>query len=180
MAARELAPGDRVLLASGDRVPVNGVLEDHATEADISLVTGESMPHAAGAGRNAVCRRHYCGRTRHLRATARVEDLLVADLARLLEAGQQTRNLYVRLADRAARAYVPLVTGLALLVFAGWLAAGATLAVAATNAIAVLIITCPCALGLAVPAVQIVATGRLFQRGAVRQIRRCAGAAGGN
>jgi Cu2+-exporting ATPase len=71
----------------------------------------------------------------------------------------------VRLADRAARAYVPLVFCLSFLVFAGWMMAGAPLSQAVTNAITVLIITCPCALGLAVPAVQIVATGRLFRRG---------------
>ena len=165
VAARDLMPGDRLLLASGDRVPVNGVLEDHATEADVSLVTGESMPQAFAPGGAIYAGAIIIGAPAILRATARVEDSLVADLARLLEAGQQSRSLYVKLADRAARAYVPLVSGLALAVFAGWLVAGASLAIAATNAITVLIITCPCALGLAVPAVQIVATSRLFQRG---------------
>jgi Cu2+-exporting ATPase len=100
-----------------------------------------------------------------LRATARVEDSLIADLARLLEAGQQVRNRYVRLADRAARAYVPGVFILSLAVMAGWLIAGASLASAVTSAITILIITCPCALGLAVPAVQVVATERLFRKG---------------
>ena len=147
---------------------MNGVLEGAecgSVEVDTSLVTGESMPVRLPAGAVLQAGSIVTGAPSVLRATARVEDSLVADLARLLEAGQQTRSHYVRLADRAARAYVPLVSGLALLVLVGWLAAGASLAVAATNAIAVLIITCPCALGLAVPAVQIVATGRLFQRG---------------
>lgn len=165
VAARELAPGDRLLLASGERVPVNGILEDRGSEVDTSLVTGESMAVPMPAGATLQAGSIITGAPVILRATARVEDSLVADLARLLEAGQQTRSLYVRLADRAARAYVPLVSVLALAVFAGWLIMGASLAVAATNAIAVLIITCPCALGLAVPAVQIVATGRLFERG---------------
>ncbi len=165
VAARDLAPGDRLLLASGDRVPVNAVLEEHATEADMSLVTGESMPQPFAPGEAIYAGAVITGAPAILRATARVEDSLVADLARLLEAGQQSRSLYVKLADRAARAYVPLVCGLALAVFVGWLGMGASIAVAATNAITVLIITCPCALGLAVPAVQIVATGRLFQRG---------------
>lgn len=168
VAARELVPGDRLALATGERVPVNGVLEgpeDSGTELDTSLVTGESMPVRLPVGAALQAGSIITGAPAVLRATARVEDSLVADLARLLEAGQQTRSRYVRLADRAARAYVPLVSGLALLVFIGWLASGASVAVAATNAIAVLIITCPCALGLAVPAVQIVATGRLFQRG---------------
>ncbi len=165
VAAREVAVGDKLLLATGDRAPVNGILEEHATEADMSLVTGESLPQSLEPGAVLYAGAVVIGAPAILRATSRVEDSLVADLARLLEAGQQTRGLYVNLADRAARAYVPLVAGMALAVFAGWLFAGAPVAIAATNAIAVLIITCPCALGLAVPAVQIVATSRLFQQG---------------
>ena len=164
VAARELAAGDRVLLASGERVPADGVAEDD-TEADVSLVTGESAPIVIRRGQTLRAGSILVGRPIVLKATASVDDSLVADLARLLEAGQQTRSIYVRLADRAARAYVPFVTIVSLLVFFGWLATGAALSVALTNAIAVLIITCPCALGLAVPAVQIVATGRLFNRG---------------
>jgi Cu2+-exporting ATPase len=165
VSARDLAPGDRLVLASGERAPVNGVLESDATEVDNSLVTGESVavPLLTGAAMQAGA--IVTGPAAILRATARVEDSLVADLARLLEAGQQIRSRYVKLADRAARLYVPVVTGLALLVLAGWLLAGAPLVTAATNAIAILIITCPCALGLAVPAVQVVATGRLFRHG---------------
>src|SRR6185437_6858325 len=164
VAARELAAGDRVLLASGERAPADGLAED-ATDADISLVTGESAPVTITKGEALRAGSIVVGRPIVLRTTASVDDSLVADLARLLEAGQQTRSLYVRLADRAARAYVPFVTSAALLVFAIWAVSGAAWSVALTNAIAVLIITCPCALGLAVPAVQIVATGRLFERG---------------
>jgi P-type Cu2+ transporter len=165
VAARELAPGDRILLASGERAPVDGTLEDTATDADVSLVTGESAPITVARGGVLRAGSIIVGRPITLLATARAEDSLIADLARLLEAGQQTRNRYVRLADRAARAYVPFVSGLAVLIFAGWLLAGAPISMAVTSAITVLIITCPCALGLAVPAVQIVATGRLFNRG---------------
>jgi Cu2+-exporting ATPase len=86
-------------------------------------------------------------------------------MARLLEAGQQNRGRYVRLADRAASLYVPAVHGTAVAVFVGGLAFGLEVQAALTNAIALLIITCPCALGLAVPAVQIVATSRLFRSG---------------
>jgi Cu2+-exporting ATPase len=100
-----------------------------------------------------------------LEATARVQDSLVAEIARLLEAGQQNRGRYVRLADRAARLYVPTVHGAALAVLTGGLVFGLSFETALTNAIALLIITCPCALGLAVPAVQIVATSRLFRAG---------------
>ncbi|HEY0105569.1 MAG TPA: HAD-IC family P-type ATPase, partial [Rhizomicrobium sp.] len=164
VAARDLRVGDRLLLASGERVPADGTAEDD-TDADISLVTGESAPVTVRRGETLRAGAIVVGRPVVLTASATVDNSLVADLARLLEAGQQTRSLYVRLADRAARAYVPFVGIAALLVFVGWLALGAALPVAIANAICVLIITCPCALGLAVPAVQIVATGRLFGRG---------------
>lgn len=164
VAAREIAVGDRVLVAGGERVPVNGVLET-GTELDVSLVTGEVLPVDVAPGAVALAGSIVIGPAVVLRATARVEDSLVADLARLLEAGQQSRSQYVRLADRAARAYVPAVFALSAFVLGGWLLAGASLSMAFTSAITVLIITCPCALGLAVPAVQVVATGRLFRRG---------------
>jgi Cu2+-exporting ATPase len=165
VAARELVPGDRIFLASGDRVPVNGVLEGQVTEADLSLVTGESLPMNLSPGAQILAGAVITGAPVTLRAAARVEDSLVADLARLLEAGQQTRNRYVTLAEKAARAYVPLVSVLAVSVLLGWLAFGAGWERAITGAITVLIITCPCALGLAVPAVQVAATSRLFRRG---------------
>ncbi|HUO03155.1 MAG TPA: heavy metal translocating P-type ATPase [Rhizomicrobium sp.] len=163
--ARELLPGDRILLASGERAPVNGRLEDRGTLVDLSLVTGESEPRNLPAGAEIDAGAVITGAPVILKATAAMEDSLVADLARLLEAGQQRRSVYVSLADRAARAYVPFVTGLALIVLIGQLIAGHGWGAAVTGAITVLIITCPCALGLAVPAVQIAATSRLFQDG---------------
>jgi Cu2+-exporting ATPase len=165
VSARDLAPGDHVFIASGERVPVNGVIEEGDSEIDVSLVTGESLPHRLGRGARLEAGSIVIGSAVTLRVTARVENSLVADLARLLETGQQARSLYVSLADRAARAYVPFVTILSALVWLGWTLLGASAATAVTNAIAVLIITCPCALGLAVPAVQIAATGRLFRHG---------------
>ena len=163
--AREIRPGEEILLASGDRSPVNGVLADRGTDVDMSLVTGESLPQSLAQGMPLQAGSIVTGNPVRLRATAAVEDSLLADLARLLEAGQQIRNHYVRIADRAARAYVPAVFIVAVTVMLGWLAAGASFPAAVTNAITVLIITCPCALGLAVPAVQIVATERLFRHG---------------
>lgn len=165
VAAKEVAPGDQLLVATGDRIPVNGVIEDHGTELDLSLVTGEILPQRVEVGSPVQAGTIVIGQAVALRATAAVENSLVADLARLLEAGQQSRSTYVRLADRAAALYVPVVFSLSFFALIGWLVAGAPLAQAVTNAIAVLIITCPCALGLAVPAVQIVATERLFKRG---------------
>ena len=163
--AREIRPGDELLLASGERSPVNGILTDRGTEVDMSLVTGESVPQMVGQGMSLQAGSVVTGNAVRLRATAAAEDSLLADLGRLLEAGQQIRNQYVRIADRAARLYVPAVFILAISVMLGWLAAGASFPAAITYAITALIITCPCALGLAVPAVQIVATERLFRRG---------------
>lgn len=165
VAARDIVPGEKLLVATGERVPVDGIVEAGEGEVDVSLVTGESLPALVAVGGAVKGGTLVLGRPLTVRATARVQDSLVAEMARLLEAGQQTRGRYVRLADRAAALYVPVVHGLALAVFAGglWFGLGAHAAV--TNAIALLIITCPCALGLAVPAVQIVATSRLFRAG---------------
>jgi Cu2+-exporting ATPase len=164
IAAKDVAVGDHIILAAGERSPVDAVLENGDTEIDNSLVTGESAPVIVRRGDALHAGAIILGSSVTLRATARCENSLVAELARLLEAGQQRKDRYVRIADRAARIYVPLVSGLSLAVFAGWILF-APFSIALTNAITVLIVTCPCALGLAVPAVQIVATGRLFERG---------------
>jgi len=101
----------------------------------------------------------------HLRATARSDDSALAAIARLVEAGAQSKSRYVRLADKAAAIYVPTVHTLAAATFVGGWALGLGPREALLRAVVVLIITCPCALGLAVPAVQITASGRLFRKG---------------
>lgn len=166
VSAKDIAPGDRLLLSPGDRAPVNGVVEDGASDVDVSLVTGESAPAKMNAGDVLYSGVLNLSSRLIMRATARAEDSLIADLTRLIEAGEQGKSKYVRLADRAAALYVPVVHSLALATLLGWLFIGdASLRVAVMNAVAVLIITCPCALGLAAPAVQVVATGRLFKEG---------------
>ena len=165
VAARDIGVGDHLVLSPGDRAPVDGIIEEGTSHADLSLITGESAPQKLMEG-DTIHAGVVNGSDRLLmRATATVENSLVADLARLIEAGEQSRSRYIRLADRAAALYVPVVHSLALATFLGWMVAGGGLRVALINAIAVLIITCPCALGLAAPAVQVVATGRLFKRG---------------
>jgi Cu2+-exporting ATPase len=160
-----LEPGDHVLVASGERVPADGIVLSGKSRLDAAFVTGETALQAVGPG-DAL----YSG-TINRGAPLTVEihkasaDSFLADIADMVEAGQQTQDRYVRLADRAARAYVPVVHSLALLTFIGWLIVGGSPRTAILNAIAVLIITCPCALGLAVPAVQVVAVGRLFAKG---------------
>ncbi len=166
VSARDIEPGDQILLAPGDRAPVNGCIVDGGSDVDISLVTGESAPVYKKAGDKLYAGVLNLSSRLILEARAKTEDSLIADLTRLIEAGEQAKSNYVRLADRAAALYVPLVHSLALLTFAGWFFIGdAGLRVSIMNAVAVLIITCPCALGLAAPAVQVVATGRLFREG---------------
>lgn len=165
VAARAISPGDRLLLAPGDRAPVDVEIEQGRSEADRSLATGESAPVLVGPGDRLHSGAVNLTSRLVVRALSRAEDSFLAELTRLVEAGEQAKTRFVRLADRAARLYVPFVHGAAALTAAGWLLAGAEPRVAISNAIALLIITCPCALGLAVPAVQVVATGRLFRAG---------------
>ncbi len=165
VAPCDIALGDRLLIAPGERAAVDGMIECGEGEVDISLVTGESAPVRVKPGDTLRAGSLVQSHALTIRATARVEDSLVAEVVRLLEAGQQNRSRYVRLADKATALYVPLVHGAALSVFVGGVTLGVDVRTALTSAIALLIITCPCALGLAVPAVQIVATSRLFRRG---------------
>lgn len=164
--ADSIAPGDTIVLSPGDRAPVDGVITEGASTVDVSLVTGESAPEKAEAGTNIHSGVLNLSSRLVMRATKTTDDSLIADLTRLIEAGEQSKSRYIRLADRAAALYVPVVHSVALLTFLTWffvLDGGLRLSV--MNAVAVLIITCPCALGLAAPAVQVVATGRLFRAG---------------
>jgi len=149
----------------GDRIPVDATLEAGEALLDNSLLTGESAPERVKAGQ--LCRAGAVNTSGllTLRARARSEDSALAAIARLVEAGSQSRSRYVRLADRAAALYVPVVHAAALATFAGGWALGLEPREALIRAVAVLIVTCPCALGLAVPAVQVVASARLFRRG---------------
>lgn len=177
IAARDIRPGDLLLLAAGDRAPCDGVIEQGLSELDCSMLTGETMPQAARVGDPILAGAVNLTQKLTMRASAAAADSAVAELARLIEVGEQGRGKFVRLADRAAALYVPVVHSLAALTFLAWMlgpwllrtlgfdVADVGIRVALLNAIAVLIITCPCALGLAVPAVQVVATGRLFKRG---------------
>lgn len=161
----DVRPGDRLRVRPGERIPVDGVLEDGRSEIDNSLLTGESAPESVAAGD--ICRAGALNLSGllTLKAEARSEDSALASIARLVDAGTQSRSRYVRLADKAAALYVPIVHSAAFLTFAGGWALGLGPREAAIRAVAVLIVTCPCALGLAVPAVQVAASSRLFRRG---------------
>jgi Cu2+-exporting ATPase len=162
---REVAVGDLVVIKPGDRAPIDGVVAEGISELDLSLVTGETASERTGPGARVPAGALNLSGRLVLRAEATAEDSTLAEIARLMEAGAQSKSRYVRLADRAASVYVPVVHTLAAGAFVGWMIAGLDLREALLRAVAVLIITCPCALGLAVPAVQITASGRLFRRG---------------
>ena len=160
-----LEPGMRIEVAAGQRFAADGVVETGTSDVDSSLVTGESLPQAVTKGSPVFAGTLNISAPMIVTVTARDETSLLAEIVRLMENAEQGRSAYIRIADRAARIYAPAVHILALVTFLGWLAMSAGLVHSVTNAIAVLIVTCPCALGLAVPVVQVIATGRLLRRG---------------
>lgn len=162
----EVAAGMRLLVASGERIPADGVVLTGRSEIDSSLISGETLPSAAGPGDQVYAGTINIGAPLTLRVSAVGEGTLLAEIVRLLEVAEQRRARYVALADRVARLYAPVVHGLALATFLGWLVLGGLAWQASLLiAVAVLIITCPCALALAVPVVQVVASGRLMRQG---------------
>ena len=166
VSARLIVPGDQILLAPGDRAPVNGRILEGGSDVDFSLVTGESAPVFKKDGDKVYAGVLNLSSRLVIEAEATTDDSLIAELTRLIETGEQGKSRYVKLADKAAALYVPVVHTLALATFLGWFFIGDVgLRTSLMTAVAVLIITCPCALGLAAPAVQIVATGRLFREG---------------
>ncbi len=159
-------PGERVLVGMGERIGVDGIVLAGRSEIDASLVTGESLPVAALPGSQVFAGSVNLGAALTIEARATGDGTLLAECVRLIEAAEQGRGRFVVLADRVARRYAPAVHLAALSTFLGWwLLMGAPWTEALLNASAVLIITCPCALALAVPAVQVIATGRLFRAG---------------
>ncbi len=165
--AHALVAGDRVLVAAGERIPADGALLTGPAEIDQSLITGESAPVMVGEAGELYAGTLNLGQPLELRVTAADDSTLLAEIGRLMAAAEQGRARYRRLADRAAQIYAPAVHILGAATFLLWLALGASWQTALTCAIAVLIITCPCALALAVPAVQIAAANRLFRRGVI-------------
>jgi P-type Cu2+ transporter len=158
-----LKAGDRILVRPGERVPADGIVAGGVSEIDSSLVTGETAREPIAAGANIHAGSINFSGTLTVKVTAAGTDTLIAEVERLLEKAVGAKSRYLRLADRAARLYAPMVHATAALTAIGWLAAGASIHDAVVTAIAVLIITCPCALALAIPAVQVVASGALFR-----------------
>ncbi len=158
--------GQRVLVAAGERIAVDAKVLDGRSEIDSSLITGESLPRPVQLGETVFAGTLNLAAPLTLEVTAVGEGTILAEIVRLMELAEQRRARYVVLADRVARLYAPVVHLLALVAFIGWLVIGGLAwQPALMIAIAVLIVTCPCALGLAVPAVQVIASGRLLRRG---------------
>jgi Cu2+-exporting ATPase len=163
--AAALKAGDRLLIRPGDRVAADGVVLTGTSEIDESLVTGETARRKVAAGATIYAGAVNFSGSLTMRVTAAGTGTLIDEVERLLEKAVTAKSNYVRLADRAARLYAPVVHITAALTVIGWLMAGASARDAIITAIAVLIITCPCALALAIPAVQVVASGALFRSG---------------
>ncbi|MGO4714089.1 heavy metal translocating P-type ATPase [Bradyrhizobium sp. 2TAF24] len=157
--------GDLVLLRPGERCAVDGTVIEGRSEIDQSLITGETLYAPAGPGTAVYAGTMNVSGTLRIRVAAAAEGTLLDEISRLLEHALQARSRYIRLADRASRLYAPVVHVTALLTMLGWLVLGASWHDAIVTAIAVLIITCPCALGLAIPTVQTIAAGALFRAG---------------
>ena len=161
----ELRQGMTMLVAAGERLAADGLVTKGASRLDAALLTGESAPVSIGLGDKVHAGTLNLDAPVEVEITAAGAETAVADIARLMEEAAQSKSRYVRIADRAARWYAPAVHTLALTSFIGWMIAGAGWHHSLLIAVAVLIITCPCALGLAVPAAQIVAAGALMKRG---------------
>ena len=161
-----IAPGMTLRVAAGERLPVDAEVVRGASDVDRSLVTGESTPLAISVGDPLEAGTLNLTGSLEVRTLRAADASYLAEMMRLLQAAEQGRGEYVRLADRAARLYAPVVHIAAATTFLGWLyTTGGDWRAALFVAISVLIITCPCALGLAVPVVHVVAAGRLFRAG---------------
>ncbi|MBO9518746.1 MAG: cadmium-translocating P-type ATPase [Porphyrobacter sp.] len=160
-----LCSGMILRVVAGERLAADGEIVSGASQFDQSLLTGESRPVAAQVGDGVLAGTLNLTGPVDVRVSHTGHDTTLAEIVRLMEASTQNRSRYVRLADRASRLYAPAVHTLAALSVAGWLIAGASLYQALVIGVAVLIITCPCALGLAVPVAQVVSSGALMRAG---------------
>jgi Cu+-exporting ATPase len=160
-----LAVGDRFVVRPGEKIATDGVVEDGTSAVDASMLTGESVPVEVAAGDSVAGATVNAGGRLVVRATRVGSDTALAQIARLVTRAQTGKAPVQRLADRVAAVFVPVVIVLSLATLAFWLIDGAGATKAFTAAVAVLIIACPCALGLATPTALLVGTGRGAQLG---------------
>jgi Cu+-exporting ATPase len=163
--AEQLAVGDVFVVRPGEKVATDGVVETGTSAVDASMLTGEPVPVEVGPGSEVTGACLNAGGRLVVRATRVGADTQLARMARLVEDAQHGKAEVQRLADRVSAVFVPAVIVLSLLTLAGWLVAGGGATVAFSAAVAVLIVACPCALGLATPTALMVGTGRGAQLG---------------
>lgn len=162
---RDVREGMKVHVAAGEKIPVDGRIIKGQSSIDTALITGETLPRDAAIGSTVFAGTINQDAPLIIEVEKAAEDSLLSDIVRLMEKAEQGQARYVRLADRAARLYTPIVHFLALAAFILWWGVwGAPWQDALLVSVTVLIITCPCALGLAVPVVQVLATGRLMKK----------------
>ena len=161
----DLIVGDRFVVRPGEKVATDGVVEDGSSAIDASLLTGESVPVEVGPGDSVTGATVNAGGRLVVRATRVGADTALAQMGRLVTAAQSGKAPVQRLADRVSGVFVPIVIVIAIGTLVGWLVAGESATAAFTAAVAVLIIACPCALGLATPTALLVGTGRAAQLG---------------
>jgi Cu+-exporting ATPase len=163
--AEAVGRGEIVVIRPGERVPVDGIIVEGESQLDESLITGESLPVFKGIGGN-VTGGSINGDGLLAVETTRVgEESMLARIVALIQDAQGSKAPIQRTVDRVAAVFVPVVVGVAALTLLGWLLAGASIEAAVINAVAVLIIACPCALGLATPAALMVGTGAAARAG---------------
>ena len=167
MAVDRLAVGDLFVVRPGEKIATDGVITDGSSAVDASMLTGESVPVEVGPGDSVVGATVNAGGRIVVRATRIGSDTQLAQMARLVEEAQNGKAEVQRLADRVSGIFVPIVIALAVATLGFWLGTGAGLTAAFTAAVAVLIIACPCALGLATPTALMVGTGRGAQLGII-------------
>jgi Cu2+-exporting ATPase len=161
----QIGVGELVIVAPGDRVPLDGKVIVGAADVDASAVTGEAVPISAFPGDAVLAGMMNLNGMLEVRVERTSRSSFVADMIRMIEAAEQGRARYRRLTDKAATLYAPIVHALAAGAFIAWFAMTGDWHRSLTVAISVLIVTCPCALGLAVPMVHVMAARRLFERG---------------
>ncbi len=157
--------GDIVVVLPGERIPVDGVVEDGASEADESLITGESLPVAKHAGDRVTGGSINADGRLVVRTTAVGVESTLSRIVRLVESAQAKKAPIQRLVDRVSAVFVPVVIGIAVVTLLGWGLGTGNWEAAILNAVAVLVIACPCALGLATPAAIMVGTGVAARHG---------------
>jgi Cu2+-exporting ATPase len=162
----QIGLGMTVMVATGERIGVDGLVISGESEIDSSLITGETVPSAVAPGGAVFAGTLNLAAPLRLRVTAVGENTLLAEIVRMMEVAEQGRARYVAIADRVARYYAPVVHLMGAATFLGWVIFTDTpWQLALLYSVSVLIITCPCALALAVPVVQVVASGRLLRQG---------------